>query len=78
MVISSQLGEEEVVLELLLNKVFGNISIILTIKVATRTQKVSLLLRLINPEGRPLTITGRERRVLFCKVIANRYSLANN
>jgi hypothetical protein len=77
-VISSGVREEELVLELLLNNVFRNISIILTIKLAQQTQKASLHLRLVTPEGKPLTIAGRERRVLFCKVLANRYSLHNN
>jgi hypothetical protein len=63
-------------LEVLLNNVFRNISIILTIKLTT--QKVSLLLRLITPEGKPHTITGRPRRVLLSKVLANRNSLTHS
>jgi hypothetical protein len=59
----------------LLNNVFRNISIILKIKLDRITSAVGFSLRLLGPDCKPLCIAGRERRLLFCKVLISRFYL---
>lgn len=72
--VSSELKGGELALHLLLNNVFRNISIILKIKLTLSTAQVRFHLRLLTPDTKPLCIAGRDRRLLFCKVLASRAS----